>query len=180
MWPWFWPWLWWGSGAHINAREAMLIDCTRIAAIHAANFAHGWSGREIEAMLIDRKHRADVLVAPAILGDVIAGFAISRIVAGEAELLTIALDDEVRGRGHAARLLSRHAAGLRRAGAEVLFLEVADDNAAALKLYRRLGFTEMGRRKGYYPAALPKGSRRDAVTMRWDLSDFDPTPRAYA
>lgn len=156
-----------------------MADSARIAAIHTASFAHGWGAGEIEGMIADRRHVADVLVAPALLGEVLTGFAISRVVAGEAELLTIALDAEIRGRGHAARLLKCHAAQVRRAGAEAMFLEVADDNAPALKLYRRLGFSEIGRRKGYYPGEAPKAARRDAVTMRWDLGELDPTPRAY-
>lgn len=180
MWPWFWPWLWWGSGAYVTAREAAGYDCARIAEIHASAFAHSWSAREIEAMLADRNHVGDVVVAPALIGDVLTGFAISRVIGIEAELLTIALDPEIRGRGHAAMLLKRHAARVRRAGAEQMFLEVADDNAAALALYRRLGFVEIGRRKGYYPSQKAQGGRRDAVTMRWDLGGFDPTPRAYA
>jgi [ribosomal protein S18]-alanine N-acetyltransferase len=180
MWPWFWPLLWWGSGAHVMTREALTFDSTRIAQIHATSFAHGWSAAEIEAMLTDRAHISDVVVAPALIGDVLTGFAISRVIGAEAELLTIALDPEIRGRGHSAMLLRRHAQRVRRAGAEQLFLEVADDNLAALALYRRLGFLEIGRRKGYYPDQKTKGKRRDAVTMRWDLDGFDPTPRAYA
>ena len=68
----------------------------------------------------------------------------------------------------------------RRAGAESLFLEVAADNAPALALYRGLGMVEIGRRKGYYPASAGAGApRRDALTMRWDISHLDPTPRAW-
>ena len=180
MWPWFWPMLWWGTGAHVSAREGLIFDAARISQIHAASFAHGWSTAEIEAMLTDRTHISDVVVAPALIGQILTGFAISRVIGIEAELLTIALDPEIRGRGHSAMLLRRHAARIRRAGAEKLFLEVADDNLAALALYRRLGFVEIGRRKGYYPDLKTSGKRRDAVTMRWDLDGFDPTPRAYA
>ena len=156
-----------------------MTDAYRIAEIHAASFAHGWSGREIEHMLVDG-HVADVVVCPALIGEVLTGFAISRVVGDEAELLTIALDAEIRGRGIGISLLRKHGARARRAGAERLFLEVAEDNHPALALYRRIGFVPIGRRKGYYPGEGPAARRRDAVTMEWNLAGFDPTPRAYA
>ena len=178
MWPVFWPWLWWGSGGHLRLRDATMADSARIADIHAESFAHGWSPREIEQMLLDG-HVIDIVSCPAVLGEVLTGFAISRVVRDEAELLSIALDPEIRGKRFAARLLARHAARVRQAGAERLFLEVADDNAAALALYRRQGFTEIGRRKNYYPGETSRAPRRDAVTMQWDLRGIDPVPRAY-
>lgn len=172
---WFWPWTWWMGGLMTVTRPGLPSDCDRLAEIHATGFAHAWDRLEMERMLLDR-HVIDVQVSRALIGEIVTGFAISRIVAGEAELLTIALDPETRGRGLARILLMEHAQSVRRAGGETLFLEVAEDNAPALALYRGMGFQEIGRRKGYYPAA-PGEKRRDALTMRADLSGFDPTPR---
>ncbi len=138
------------GGLSTVTRPAMMSDSWRMAEIHAAGFAHGWDRLEMERMLLDG-HVADVQVSQAVFGEVVTGFAISRVVAGEAELLTIALDPETRGRGLAKPLLAGHAQNVRRAGGEVLFLEVAEDNAPALALYRGLGFREIGRRKAYYP-----------------------------
>lgn len=173
MWGWLWPYF--AGAGSIVIRPATMLDAARMAAIHAACFAHGWPRHEFEAMLA-RGHVADVAVARGLFGDFLAGFAVSRVVAGEAELLSIALDAESRGRGAARDLLERHIARARRAGAEIMFLEVAADNAPALKLYGRLGFEAMGRRKGYYQTGP---GRRDALTFRRDLGDLDPTPRAY-
>lgn len=175
MWSWFWPWTWWMGGLSTTIRPALMSDSWRMAEIHATGFAHGWDRLEMERMLLDR-HVADVQVSQGLFGEIVTGFAISRVVSGEAELLTIALDPETRGRGLARPLLAEHAQSVRRAGAEVLFLEVAEDNAPALALYRGLGFREMGRRKAYYPAEAG-GKRRDALTMQADLSGLDPTPR---
>ena len=180
MWFWFWPWFWLGSGGETLIREAQMADSSRIATLHAESFAVGWDKGEIENMLIGN-HAADALVLRTPLRDIVTGFAISRIVMDEAELLTIALDRDMRGRKHSVELLTRHAARCRRAGAERMFLEVAADNEPALALYRKLGFIQIGHRKGYYPAAHVVGApRRDALTMCWDLTGFDPTPRAYA
>jgi [ribosomal protein S18]-alanine N-acetyltransferase len=172
---WFWPWFRLINPG-IALRSAMMADAARMAAIHAEGFAMGWDRGEIERMLL-ADHIADALVSEAIFGKIVTGFAISRVVLDEAELLSIALDREVRGKGFSKTLLTRHATRLRQAGATSLFLEVAADNAPALALYRGLGMAEIGRRKGYYPAT--GGTRRDALTMRWDLTPFDPTPRFF-
>jgi ribosomal-protein-alanine N-acetyltransferase len=58
-------------------------------------------------------------------------------------------------------------AGAAAQGATRLFLEVADDNAAALALYARAGFSEAGRRPGYY--ARPDGGRQDALILALNL-----------
>lgn len=174
---WFWPWTWWMGGLATAIRPGLISDCERLAEIHASGFAHAWSRHEMERMLLDR-HVIDVQVSQALIGEIVTGFAISRLVMGEAELLTIALDPETRGRGLAKALLAQHAQSVRRAGGETLFLEVAADNAPALALYRGLGFGEIGRRKGYY-SGEPGAARRDALTMRADLSGLDPTPRFW-
>lgn len=176
MWFWFWPWLRMGFD-NPTFRRALMPDSRRMAAIHAEGFAIGWPVEDIERMLL-AGHVADVLVSRAApFGEVVTGFAISRVVLDEAELLTIALDREVRGRALAMPLLMRHARKVRQAGARVLFLEVAGDNAPALALYRAAGFAEIGRRKAYYPPHEAEGPRRDALTMRWDIEHLDPTPR---
>lgn len=179
MWFWLWPWFRSGLAKH-TIRRASMLDCGRMAAIHAEGFAIGWEPGDFEQMLVEQVI-ADVLVSQALIGHVVTGFALSRVVLDEAELLTIALDREVRGLGLSAPLLERHMARAAQAGAQAMFLEVADDNAAALTLYRGAGFSEIGRRKGYYPASQGPspghGNRRDALTMRADLSRFDPTPR---
>lgn len=159
-------------------RIARFADSNRMAAIHAQGFAIGWDRAGIETMF-GEGHVADVACRPAALGEAVIGFAVSRVVLDEAELLTIALDPSVRGEGIGRALLDFHAARLRRAGAASIFLEVAADNAAALALYRRAGFVQIGRRNGYYPPAGGGAGRRDALTMRLDIAHLDPTPRAF-
>lgn len=167
------PWLALMPG-QTRLREGILNDCARLAQIHAEGFAHPWERLDFENLMIGGA-LSEVMLSQGLFGQIITGFALSKIAADEAELFTIALDREERGKGHAAPLLRQHAAQLRRAGAQSLFLEVAEDNAPALALYRGMGFAEIGRRKGYY--ANGAGPRRDALTMRLDLSPLDPTPR---
>ena len=91
------------------------------------------------------------------------GFLMGRVVAGEAELLTIAVEPAARRQGIGAALVAAFLAEVRARRAEVAFLEVAADNLGALGLYAAAGFVESGRRQGYYHAL--DGSSVDAVVM---------------
>ncbi len=85
------------------------------------------------------------------------GFVIGRVVAGEAEILTLAVDPAARrrGTGKALVLAFLHDAG--RKGAQTVFLEVAETNAAAQALYDICGFKVRGSRKDYYRDAAGRG-----------------------
>ena len=80
----------------------------------------------------------------------VAGFIISRLVAGELHVNNVAVRPECRGRGIAAQLLTVMLRQGRSKGARIAFLEVRAGNAAAQGLYRRCGFQVTGRRKRYY------------------------------
>jgi ribosomal-protein-alanine N-acetyltransferase len=94
------------------------------------------------------------------------GFAIGRAIAGEAELITIAVAPEARRQGEGHALLARFEAEAREKGADMAFLEVAADNIAALALYRSAGWQEGGRRTGYY---MREGGAADALLMQKSL-----------
>lgn len=97
-----------------------------------------------------------------------AGFAILRClkVAGdtEVELESIAVAGELRGRGIGGGLLHSAVGAARNCGARQLSLEVRESNRAATRLYSRFGFTEIGRRSGYY-----RSPDEDAVLMSLTL-----------
>lgn len=78
------------------------------------------------------------------------GFVLMRLAADEAEVLTLAVVPEARRRGLAFRLMTQALERALALGAGQVFLEVAEDNAAARALYGRLGFVETGRRARYY------------------------------
>jgi ribosomal-protein-alanine N-acetyltransferase len=96
------------------------------------------------------------------------GFVMSRMAAGEAEILSIAVSRPRRARGLARRMLDLHLRRLAGLGVTVVFLEVEANNIPALHLYKRAGFREVGRREGYYAqggeAATP------ALVLRRDLT----------
>jgi ribosomal-protein-alanine N-acetyltransferase len=143
--------------------EASLRDAAGIAALHGVSFRRGWSDGEIERLLIERNtvcHRATV-------GRALCGFILSRIAAGEAEILSVAVVSERRGRGLARALLNLHLRRLAGLGASAVFLEVDEDNEPARRLYRRAGFREVGRRPGYYQK--DSGAPATALVLRRDL-----------
>lgn len=92
------------------------------------------------------------------------GFALGRAIAGEAELLTLAVAPEARRRGVGAALLAAFEAEAAARGAARAYLEVASDNPAAQALYTRAGWRHAGLRHGYY------GGGVDAVIMHKALT----------
>ena len=95
------------------------------------------------------------------------GFALGRTVAGEAELLLLAVKRKVRRRGIGKLLLERFVDVATRRGAGRLHLEVRDGNQA-IKLYSSAGFTEVGRRRNYYTGK--DGQVYDALTLARKIS----------
>ena len=138
-------------------------DAGVLAEIHASAFDRPWSAAEIAALL-----DSPGTLALQSSGDR-KGFVMVRALAGEAEILTLAVAPEGRRQGQARALMQAAIVQALARQAGTLFLEVAADNAAALGLYEGLGFEMAGRRKGYYDrgAASP---RIDALVMRLCLN----------
>jgi [ribosomal protein S18]-alanine N-acetyltransferase len=137
-------------------------DCARI---HAGGFAHPWSETEIEALLSSGATIGSAALDPATHR--LRGFAMSRLAADEAEVLTIAVDPACRGRGVGRDLMREHLARATLAGARTMFLEVDAANNAAIALYARFRFVKVGQRVGYY--RRPDGKPATALVMRRDL-----------
>lgn len=92
----------------------------------------------------------------------IAGYAVMMPGVGEAELLDIGIVAAFQGRGLGGELLQRMMELARGLGMQRMLLEVRTSNVAALALYRKQGFVEIGRRRGYYAAG---DEREDAIVM---------------
>ena len=92
-------------------------------------------------------------------------------VLDESELLEIAVQPAMQGRGYGKALLAQAIALARRNGAVRMFLEVRESNARARKMYTSFGFEETGRRKNYYPT---EDGREDAILMTAQLSRSVP------
>jgi [ribosomal protein S18]-alanine N-acetyltransferase len=154
--------LWSGGPAVIE--PATLRDATALAQIHGASFHRGWGEGEFEGMLAER----NTLVHRLRSGRKVIGFAVSRMAADEAEILSIAIAANHRGRGLSRNLLLTHLGHLAGRGVRTVFLEVEENNQSARRLYDSTGFAVTGRRERYY--RQPGGEQLNAVLMRRDLS----------
>lgn len=94
------------------------------------------------------------------------GYGIVMQVLDEAHLLNISVLPTCQRQGHGEKLLGFLKDLAQRHGANQMFLEVRASNALATRFYQRRGFSQIGLRKGYYPAA---GGREDALVMRCAL-----------
>ncbi len=158
---WFAEW-WHGGPAAVE--PATLRDARMLARLHAESFHRGWGEGEFESMLTER----NTLVHRLRAGRRIIGFAVSRMAADEAEILSVAVAASHRGRGLSRNLLLTHLGYLAGHGVRTVFLEVEEHNQPARRLYERAGFGIAGRRERYYQQ--PDGEHLDALLMRRDLS----------
>lgn len=119
----------------------------QINAIEQECFHGSWTA---ETLLSELNSPLNYLVTED-CGGAIAGFALGRVAADEAELFQIATLPEFRRQGIAGRLLDRLHAGMRERGAACCFLEVRSRNAGAIALYEKSGYERIALRKNYYP-----------------------------
>jgi ribosomal-protein-alanine N-acetyltransferase len=122
-----------------------------LVAIHAAAFppAEQWADKAM----------AEILAMPGVFGFIESrgGMILARAVAGEVEILTLAVAPQARRQGIGRALVAQVASAT---PGQPIFLEVAADNAAGQALYRTAGFLECGCRRDYY------GPGRDALILR--------------
>ena len=122
-----------------------------LAQTHAAANAVDRAWSEVEF--------ADLLKSGAVLFGDARSFLLGRIIAGEGEVLTLATHPDHRRQGLAQAILSAFCAQC-----SDVFLEVAADNSAAIALYHRSGFEQVGTRTNYY--ARPNHTHVDALVLR--------------
>lgn len=151
----------------IDLRAGAVADLATIDRLMRAafdpRFGEAWTHNQVLGLLA----MPGVWLAIAQLGGEPAGFALSRRVLDEAELLLLATAPAFRRRGVAAALLRSVVAEATAQGARTLHLEVRQGNDA-IKLYRATGFAKVGERRHYYRGT--SGQSFDALTYRRDLS----------
>ena len=142
---------------------ATIRDAPRLAQLHGSSFHRGWGESEFEHMLTER----NTLLHRLRVGRKTIGFAVSRMGADEAEILSIAIDAPYRGKGLSRTLLLTHLGHLAGRGVRTIFLEVEENNQPARRLYDWAGFSVVGRRDRYY---RQDAEQLNALLMRRDLS----------
>ncbi|WP_317204709.1 ribosomal protein S18-alanine N-acetyltransferase [Janthinobacterium sp.] len=138
-------------------------DLEEVAMLEESVYPHPWS----------RGNFADSLASGYqawVLRDqqgALLGYFLLMVVVDEAHLLNVAVGAALQGQGLGRFLLNQAVACARGLGMESMLLEVRPSNLRALDIYQRYGFSQIGRRKAYYPA--DNQQREDAIVMRLDL-----------
>jgi ribosomal-protein-alanine N-acetyltransferase len=132
-------------------------DVDVLARLHATSFADAWSAAWIAKLLAHPGTFAFLVEGES------GGFVLVRAAGGEAEILTLAVAPAARRRGIGSALILAACRQAREMGADAMFLEVSRTNEPARTLYARLGFREVGRRRGYYQE--PGRSNEDALVF---------------
>ncbi len=145
----------------VRIRPMEPADCGAVAAIEKECFSQPWSRAEFENQLTLSIARTYVSEEN---GEV-TGFINVWVVAGEINLNNIALTEKSRGRG-LGRALIEHME--KNEQAQRCNLEVRVSNERAIRLYRSIGFEEVGLRKGFY--SEPK---EDALLMTKRYGETD-------
>jgi ribosomal-protein-alanine N-acetyltransferase len=136
-------------------------DVDVLARVHATSFADAWSAEWIAKLL------AHPGAFAFLTGGESGGFILVRAAGGEAEILTLAVAPAARRRGIGSVLISAACRRAQEMGAGTMYLEVSRTNEPAKALYSRLGFRQVGRRRGYYQE--PGRSKEDALVYCVEL-----------
>lgn len=138
----------------------MTVDADALADLHARCFTkpRPWTNVEFTEFLANKR---------TIFSGTANAFALGQFVIDEVELLTIAVDPKMRRTGTGRRILLEFETAAIAKGVVTCHLEVAADNIAALQLYLTTGYTESGRRSGYYSDKT--GQKTDAILLSKQL-----------
>ncbi|MGF6275626.1 ribosomal-protein-alanine N-acetyltransferase [Massilia sp. UYP11] len=149
------------TGLHLAPMTAADVD--EVWALECSVFPFPWSrGNFVDAV----ESGYDCWTVRDADGE-LAGYYLLMYALDEAHLLDVAVAGKRQRQGLGRRLLYQIAARARGHGMASILLEVRPSNERALEVYRRHGYVQIGRRKGYYPAGA--AGREDAIVMRLDL-----------
>ena len=135
------------TSGDLEIRLAAPADAAALEQLERAAFGDPWTHTQITDELAER--HALVLVA-AKPGTAIAGYAVFRHIAGEAELLRLAVEPVSRRHGLGRRLVEHGLELLAQSGCATCYLEVRTTNLSAIRLYEELDFRRAGIRHRYY------------------------------
>ncbi|NYE60860.1 ribosomal-protein-alanine N-acetyltransferase [Duganella sp. 1224] len=149
--------------ARLQYEPMQRADLAEVYALEQRVYPHPWSMANFEDSL-NSQYEAWVLRER---DGTLLGYFLLMAVVDEAHLLNVAVAAERQGQGLGRFLLNQSVACARGLGMESVLLEVRPSNTRALEIYERYGFKQIGRRRGYYPAANQQ--REDAIVMRFQV-----------
>lgn len=122
-------------------------DVPMVAVLEQECFSDAWSEKLLAEMLENSYDEAWVLVHPE---DGLIGYLNVRFLAGEGELMRIAVKKEYRGLGYSRKLMEQMVKSAEEKEVQDLTLEVRAGNRPAINLYKSYGFKKEAVRRGYY------------------------------
>jgi len=134
-------------------------DLARIASVEKECFSDPWSPSAFRDL--ERNARVQFLCARAEPETPVLGYVVAWFAADEGEIANLAVAPEAQGRGIGAALLDAALSLAEQQHVSAVYLEVRDSNQTARRLYESRGFSEVGRRRGYYRRPV-----EDAVILR--------------
>ncbi|WP_065760609.1 ribosomal protein S18-alanine N-acetyltransferase [Pseudomonas defluvii] len=146
----------------ISFRRMTEADLDAVLKIEYAAFSHPWT----RGIFLDGLKSYEIWLM--FEGGQQVGHGVINVIIDEAHLLNITVKPESQGRGLGLRLLEHLMKRAYELNGRECFLEVRASNQSAYRLYERYGFSEVGRRRDYYPIA---GGREDALVMACTLID---------
>ena len=134
----------------------------QIAQLEKICFSDPWSEKSVASEL----NNPLALWLTAVEGERVTGYIGSQTVMDETDMMNVAVHPDFRRRGIAEALVNELVARLKSRESRSLTLEVRVSNLSAITLYKKLGFSQIGRRKNYY-----RNPREDALILRkeWEL-----------
>jgi len=144
-------------------RDMRREDLPAVLDIERRSFAQPWSRAFFEKELATPFARLVVAVEEVVPRPLVIGYTCRWRVTDEVHLLNVAVHPERRGLGHGCALVGAVVAEAEAARVRVVYLEVRAGNVIARRLYRQLGFKDLGVRRGYY------GPGQDAIVMELRL-----------
>ena len=130
-------------------REMNHDDLAMVSDIERRSYEFPWSHGVYQNIVLVREKE-------------VAGYGVLSVAAGEAHILNLCVDPELRSRGYGERLLDEMLFLARAASVREVFLEVRPSNELAIALYRKKGFHQVANRPSYYQA---HEGREDAAVL---------------
>jgi len=144
----------------MRIRRMTASDLPAVLAIERKNYQFPW-GEDIFRDCFKAHYELRVCEET----DRILGYCIVSVAVGEVHILNISVDPAEQNQGIGRKMLE-YVIENSRGKAQTVFLEVRPSNTVAISLYKKIGFNEIGIRKGYYPE---ENGREDAIVLAMEL-----------
>jgi len=143
--------------------QITINDVSKLMTIENNCHSHPWSEKTFQSCIGERYFGSYLAQNKSLIG-----FYVGEYILGEATLMDICVAPDYQGNGYGKFILNHYENEAKALGAKTLFLEVRAKNISALMMYINNGYSEIGRRTGYYPSEI---GYEDAIVMKKQLGN---------